>query len=182
MSSTGRTRRNLFARALELNPSLTQAYTAYSYTTACPLGQHATRLSGSLRTALKHDPLSLAFFGTWESSELQTGKYEEAIDYPAKREKSTDPGSPRFGYLGRALMCAGRHRGGDSIEESAAGPWRASGSQGGSPCRGRRGRLRADRAIPFRLAIIYAALGDKDRTFEALQRVRGSSRSAWPTF
>ena len=158
-----------FRRALELNPGLTEAYTHYSYSTLRPLGQHmeADRL---LRRALAHDPLSLAILRELGELELQRGRNEEAIAY-LKRVKATDPDFPRFGYLGRAFLAAGRLEEAFG-EEAALGPWQ-------SFLYVRAGRraeaekmIAEHRRFPFRMAIIKASLGDADGTIAALQRMR----------
>ena len=164
-----------FRRAIDLNPSLTQSYTLYSRTTLVPLGKldEAERL---LQQAMGADPLSLNVQRETASVQIHIGRYGEAIN-TLQRIRAVDPDFPWIDWLlGRALIFAGRPAEALAVYEEPSGTppgteWDAL----AYVMAGRRDeaeRLAArHQNYPHRLAIIYAALGDKDRTFEALDRL-----------
>lgn len=159
-----------FQRAIQLDPSLTEAYTSYSVSTLQTLEKydHALRL---LQEALRHDPLSLDVQREIGAVQLYSGRYAEAVEtfkrvvqidpeFPFVRShlaraliltdrvdealQVLDPGLPFVG-LGRAYVMTGRR----AEAEMLAAEWER---------------------YPFRLAIIAAALGDTKRAVEALER------------
>ncbi len=162
-----------FRRAVDLNPSLTAIYTNYSSSTLLPLGKldEAERL---LRAALQIDPLSLEVRRGLGALQICAGRYEEAIDN-LEHVRTVDPD---FTYvdlnLARALTFAGR------LAE-ALPRWEVRKREPGWQhwmayayvIAGRRAdveKMAAAHDHPYRLAIIYAALGDKDRALQALDR------------
>ncbi len=159
-----------FRRALELNPRITPIYTTYAFSTLAPLGRldEAERM---LQAALRSDPLSLDVRREMASVHFKAGRYEEAIA-DLERVRSVDPEFPFVGAnLGRALMFAGRLSEAIPLLESEGG------DQYLAPAYVRAGRRAevekmavAQKAYPIRVARIYAALGDKDRAFKALDR------------
>jgi TolB-like protein/Flp pilus assembly protein TadD len=159
-----------FQRSLQLDPSLTQAYTSYSISTLQPLEKYdqALRL---LQEALRHDPLSLDVQREIGQVQLYSGRYAEAVDtfqrtvqinpeFPFVRSflaraliltdrvdealQLLDPGMPFVG-LGRAYVLTGRR----AEAERLAAEWER---------------------YPYRLAITSAALGDTERAVAALER------------
>jgi tetratricopeptide (TPR) repeat protein len=162
-----------FRRAIDLNPSLTAIYTNYCSSTLLPLGKldEAERL---LRAAFHTDPLSLEVRRGMGHLQIIAGRYEEAIDN-LERVRTVDPD---FTYadlhLARALTFAGRlaealPRWEIRKEEPGRQHWMAY----AYVIAGRRAdveRMAAAHDNPYRLAIIYAALGDKDRALQALER------------
>ena len=162
-----------FQRAIELNPSLTRTYTNYVTSTLIPLGRldEAARL---LEEALRADPLSLDVRRELAMVQIMAGRYEEAIAN-LQRVRAVDPSFP-FGdlFLARALTFAGR------LAE-ALPLWETRKDEPGWQfwmayayvMAGRRAeveRMAAAHDHPYRLAIIYAALGEKDRALLALDR------------
>jgi serine/threonine protein kinase/tetratricopeptide (TPR) repeat protein len=175
-----------FQQAIALNPSLSQIYTNYSFFTLRPLRRfdEAERL---LNVALKNDPLSLDVWREMGQLYFTVGRYDKAIDL-LQRVRAVDPRFPTADVvLARALAWSGRVNEAlalyDLIEsqkpDGAALPSRAP---EGAPHykayayvkAGRRSdaeRLAAENdQYPYRATIIYAALGDRDRAFEALER------------
>ena len=162
-----------FRRAIELNPSLTQIHASYSISTLIPLGKLAEAEEG-LRRALQSDPLSLSLQRELASLQFITGRYEEAIDI-LEHILAVDPHfSTAERSLARALTFAGRPLEALRVLESRkAEPGVQHWMARAYVLAGRRAeveRLAATHDHPFRLAVIYAALGDKDRAFEALDR------------
>jgi len=173
-----------FEEAIALNPSLSQVYTNYSFFVLRPLREFdkADRL---LKTALQRDPLSLDVWREMAQLYFTVGRYDEAIDL-LQRVRAVDPQLPFADlYLARALAARGR------IDEALAlyGAMEAQGLAGASSSfRGSDGvaqylayayvkagrRTDAERLAaendhyPHRATLIYAALGDFDRAFEAL--------------
>jgi serine/threonine-protein kinase len=165
--------RRSFQRAIELNPTLTQTYTNYAASTLFPLGEldESARL---LKEALRADPLSLDVRRELASAQIMTGRYGEAIAN-LQRVRTVDPDFPFADLLlARALTFAGR------LAE-ALPLWETRKDQPGWQfwmatayvMAGRRAEVETMAAAhdhPYRLAIIYAALGDKHRALEALDR------------
>ena len=159
-----------FRRAIDLNPTLSHVFVNHVSTTLRPLEKHeeAERL---LRTALERDPLSHNVRRELAMTLLYAGRYEEAIDN-FERVRAADPEFPIPHYV-RALTFVGRSQEAISLLEGPPGfaPW-----LGYAYVRAGR-RADAERLavahhhLPFRAANIYAALGDKDRTFQALERM-----------
>ncbi len=173
-----------FQRAIELNPSLTETYTNYSTSVLQPLGKldEALRI---LQVALRNDPLSLDVQREIGVVQFLDGRYGEAID-TFQRVRAVDPDFPFVeSWLGRALTFArklaeavvmlekldGHNLGRFKAPRARRAPWLAQ----AYVMTGRRAEAEALAAehedSPSGLAIIYAALGDKDRTFEALEQM-----------
>lgn len=170
-----------FKRAIELNPSLSQTYTSYSTSTLRPLGKQdeALRL---LRVALKNDPLSLQVQREIGHAQMENGQYEEAVS-ALERVRAIEPGFPATDeFLARALVFAGRPAEALSVFERTRPqrhPWRGRRNPRvvlAYVALGMRAEAEAlaaehvDDANPPTLAVMYTALGDKDRAFEALER------------
>jgi len=161
-----------FQRAIDLNPSLTRTYTNYVTSTLIPLGRvdEATRL---LEEALRADPLSLDVRRELAMVQIMAGRYEEAIAN-LQRVRAVDPSFPFADlFLARALTFAGRLAEAlplwETMKDSPGRHWVAY----AYVMAGRRAeveRMAAAQDHPYRLAIIYAALGDKDRALVALDR------------
>jgi len=165
-----------FRRAIDLNPSLTAIYTNYSSSTLLPLGKldEAERL---LRAAFQTDPLSLEVRRAMGELQIIAGRYEEAIDN-LEHVRTVDPDLTYVDlHLARALTFAGR------LAE-ALPRWEIRKTEPGWQhwmayayvSAGRRAdveRMAAAHDHPYRLAIIYAALGDRDRALQALDRAAG---------
>jgi TolB-like protein len=161
-----------FRRAIDLNPSLTQSYALYARTTLWPLGKldEAERL---LQRAMGADPLSLNLQRETALVQIHVGRYGEAIN-TLQRIRAIDSDFPWIDWLlGRALTFAGRPAEALAVyRESSQMPLDSEWEAHADVMAGRRDeaeRLAAKHQnYPHRRAIIYAALGDKDRTFEAL--------------
>jgi tetratricopeptide (TPR) repeat protein len=174
-----------FEQAIALNPSLSQVYTSYSFFALRPLRKF-DRAERLLKTATQRDPLSLDVWREMAQLYFTVGRCDEAIDL-LQRVRTVDPRLPFTDlFLARALAFRGR------LDESLAlydamevhGPAGAPDSRGSEGVAqylayayvkaGRRSdaeRLAAENnGYPHRATLIYAALGDRDRAFEALVR------------
>jgi serine/threonine protein kinase len=162
-----------FERAIALNPSLSQVYTSHSFFTLRPLRkfEEAERL---LNIALQADPLSLDVWREMAEVYFTVGRYDEAIDL-LQRVRAVDPQLIDVTVvLARALACRGRPDEAlalyDASDPAAAGVphYRAYAYvRAGRRSDAERLAIEND-PYPYRAAIIYAALGDLDRAFEAL--------------
>ena len=164
-----------FERAIALNPNLSEIRTSYSFSTLVPQGQAAKALD-ILAAAMEMDPLSLAVKREVGIAQFVGGRYEEAI----VNLRQVVAADPDFTYaanlLARALTFAGRPEEAIALWESRPQP--SDWERWLMPAYVKQGR-RADvdrllnlprNAHPYRQALNYAALGDKERTFEALSR------------
>jgi len=164
-----------FERAITLNPNLSEIRTSYSTSTLLPQG-HAAKALDILAVAMEMDPLSLAVKRDVGMAQFFAGRYEQAI----VNLRQVIAADPDFTYaanlLARALTFAGRPEEAIALWESRPQPndW----ERWLMPAYVKQGR-RADvdrllnlprNAHPYRQALNYAALGDKERTFEALSR------------
>jgi TolB-like protein/Tfp pilus assembly protein PilF len=173
-----------FRKAIALNPSLTQAYTNYSISTLQPLRRFDEAIA-SLRTALRNDPLSLEVLREIGTAQLYAGRYREAIE-TLQRVVAVDHDFPFAElHLGRALTFAGRPAEGlvllERIDGRHLGRFQAPHTKRSIwlvlpyVMTGRRAEAQAVTAehhdSAASLAVAYAALGDRDRMIEALERV-----------
>jgi tetratricopeptide (TPR) repeat protein len=157
-----------FQRAIELNASLTQIYTSYSISTLEPQGKHddALRL---LQTAARHDPLSLDVQREIGRLQFSAGRYQEAIE-TFRRVHGIDPNFPFVTmYFARALMMAGRLSEASSLEKTE--PMAMALLYVRTGHRAQAQKLVAVMGDPYTKAVVYAAMADEKRTFEALERV-----------
>jgi len=165
-----------FERALELDDTLTPIAVNYVYSTLRALGKldYAERL---LRQALAHDPLSWDAHRELATVLLCAGRHQEVIDI-AQRLRSLDENRVDLTVvrdLGRALTFTGRYEEAMAVltnpRFAGAGneQWRALPlvrmGRGGEAAK----LAVAHEGYPFRLAIIYAALGDERRALDALE-------------
>jgi serine/threonine-protein kinase len=175
-----------FQRAMDLNPGLTESYTSYSTSTLRPLGKTDVALR-LLRVALENDPLSLDVQREIGEVQIQAGRYEEAIA-TLQHVRAVETAFPFADtHLARALVLAGRPTEALPLYEKMDGGYVGGFAPGDARRRGpprqvlayvmlgRRAeaeRLAAkhEDAPPSTLAMIHAALGNKDRAFEALER------------
>ena len=174
--------RESYRRAIDLNPGLTQSYLNYWTTTLLPL-QRLEEAEPLLQVAMRTDPRAGIVHHELGFLKLVAGRFEEAIaDY--KRARELDADLPYVEqHLGRALTFAGRWSEALSLWEARKDPygngyWKDQ--PGGQPWlaaayikAGRRAdveRMAETHHEPYRLALIHAALGNKDRTFEELNR------------
>jgi serine/threonine-protein kinase len=157
-----------FRRAIQLDPSDSAAYGDLTMYVLLPLGRIDEALR-QMRIAEKTDPLSPAVQHGLGSTLLSAARYEEAAGHCQKETASaqclararlgqgrideaiqllaTVPKTPlHLGYLGYAYGRAGRREEAEKLAVSVA-------------------------PNAFSQALIYAGLGDKDRTLEALDRV-----------
>jgi TolB-like protein/Tfp pilus assembly protein PilF len=165
-----------FRRALELNPSLTHIHTSYSISTLIPMGRidEAERL---LQEARRADPLSLDLLREIAIVQIIKGRYSDAITN-LERVRAVDPDFPVASlHLVRAFTFGGRPADAFAVwtPEYADDPGRRYWLAHAYVKTGRRAEVEKmpealDHRYPYRQLVIYTALGDKDRAFDALER------------
>ena len=168
-----------FEEALRLSPSSSQIRANYAISTLVPTGElgKAQRLMAAARVL---DPLSSAILRDLGATQYYGRRYDDAIAN-LRHAFDIDPTTPfAVNLLARALIQAGRPE--EAIEVFVSRPLPMPRPNGWDrwlmPAYVKVGRQQdIDRLLeehtaahPYQQAIIYAGLGDKDRTFEALGR------------
>ena len=162
-----------FGRALALNRNLSSIRIAFAMNTLFPQGKVKDALQ-QLREALSRDPLPNDVRRHLVMLLVSDGRYDEAID-ECQRVLATDPDDRHTRQvMARALLHKGQAAEAIAIfEELGDGSHHFRGYA--YAITGRRAEAEALLAQPphhpARLVIISAGLRDKDRTFEALERM-----------
>ena len=164
--------RRSFERAMNSPETFTYLRRTYALTTLVPLGETA-KAEGLLAAALVVDPLSLEVRRALGLVQFVGGRFEEAIK---NLQQPDEQGVPSSNMLARALTFAGRPE--EAVAHWESRTWAGNWELWLMPAYVRLGRQQdverlktAPRSqTAFRQARIYAALGDTDRTFEALYR------------
>jgi Tfp pilus assembly protein PilF len=163
-----------FHRAIELDPNSSNARTDYAYWLLSVLGRVDEALQ-QLRLAEKADPLSPVVRADLALVLLSAGRYDDAAGYSLKLVPDD---ALRNICLARARLGQGNIA--DAIQILSTDPNLARNPQGRgllgyayarSGRREEAEKLAAASAYANEQALIYAGLGDKDRTLEALDRM-----------
>ena len=177
-----------FRRAIEINPNGSDTYIQYFFFLLAPLGRNEEALQG-MRVAEKADPLSPYVHDFLARSLISAGRYSEAAEYCMKLPAD-------YPYkqmiLARAWLAEGRT--GDAIQilvndKAHLDNPQERGLLGYAYARSGR-REDAEKMVSAsqyanEQALIFAGLGDKDRTLDALDRMadRGALRvGQWLNF
>lgn len=155
-----------FRRAIELDSSNSNSHADFAILLLLPLGRIDEAVQ-QLRTAEKMDPLSPQVHAALGSGLLSAGRYDEAAGHCLKALESD-----RIECLGRVRLGQGRID--EAIQILAAAPlhrW-----LGYAYARAGRREEAEKLAAPERggflqRVLVYAGLGDKERTLEALDRM-----------
>ena len=171
---------NAFRRAIELDPNLSMAYDEFAMDLLLPLNRIEEALREA-RIAERTDPLSPTAQQVLAYVLISAERYDEAVQH-CEKLYSTEFSGKKSNRLGRARLGQGRVD--EAIQILAAGN-RATAVNNPTVrgylgyAYGRAGRremaenLAASIPPPnnFNQALIFAGLGDKDRTLEALDRM-----------
>lgn len=162
-----------FRQAIKLDPTITAVYGDLVLSTLEPWGRLDESLA-TLQAALEADPLSLDLRNVLARIQLSAGQFDEALAN-CQRVVAEAPNFPfAEEYCARALAATGR-----TDEALALFNKRRILNEHGIgyvyAITGRRAEAEMlasrNRHFPNRQALIYAGLGDKDRAFEALDRL-----------
>lgn len=185
--------RRAFKEALRLDPESSEIRQHYAFTTLLPMGEAAEALE-LLTEALEFDPLSPSLMREIGFAQYVLDHYEDAI---ASFRQAFDLNPSFFAVdqmIARALIQANRPA--EAIKVFEGRPSNRQWERWILPAYVMLGqtadveRLRAENEhdVPHRQAILYAALGDKERTYEALDRTietlpqRVAIFIRWPDF
>jgi TolB-like protein/predicted Ser/Thr protein kinase len=165
-----------FLEALKRNPSLTTTHTDFVLSTLLPMGK-VTEALHLLEEAQRLDPLSLDVRRVLALVQVDAEQYADAIE-SSRWVLARDPEFPYAKlWLGRALILSGKPNEALSIFENSAGGWGYLGYL--YAVTGRREEAEALAAqhpdSPRHQMLIYSGLGDKDRAFEALERLASTN-------
>ena len=161
-----------FLRALDLNPSLTTTHTDLVLGVLLPLNDLDEAMM-HLEAARRVDPLSLDVRRIEALVFVEAGRYNDAIEN-CRWIQRHDPAFPYVDvWLGRALYFSGRFaEAREALERAGPEFWGYVGYM--LAISGQREEAAALAAknpdSSSRAMLIYAGLGDKDRTFDALVR------------
>ena len=165
-----------FRRSIELNAGLSESRRDFGFSVLFPLGRldEAVR---ELRKAVELDPLSAQVHDSLEYVLVSDGRYDEALDN-CRRILLSHPNDNAAEQLSaRALLQKGR------LNEATAIFEKQDQAGTGSPgflgyayaLAGRRADAKKVAAHypdwPWAQVFVYAGLGDKDRTFKALEQM-----------
>jgi serine/threonine protein kinase/tetratricopeptide (TPR) repeat protein len=165
-----------FRRAIALNGSLPFTYTRFVNTTLLPQ-QRFDEALGYLRRALRIDPLSSEVRWSMAWVQVSAGRYQEAIEN-CRHVLAVDPDHPFTHWvLARALLQTGEVEEAVKIFENdpqSGGLLGYAYSIGGDRTKAQAvaGRISG---LPGEEALVYAGLGDKNRTYEALEQMVASN-------
>ena len=161
-----------FRRAVQLNPNLSGTHADFGIFVLFSLGRvdEAVR---ELRAALELDPLSGGVRDSLGLVLVSAGRYDEVLDI-SRRALAVDPNDGFAQQLsGRALLQKGKLNEATAVFEGRRGDEGFLGyvyAQAGR-------RAEAEQIVtqhpdwPWIHALVYAGLGDKDRVFEALEKM-----------
>ena len=165
-----------FRRSIEINASLSEARMDYAMSVLFPLGR-LDEAAGELRKAVELDPLSALPLDSLDHVLVSAGRYDEVVDN-CRHVLNAHPGDNRAEQLlARALLQKGK------LNEATAIFEKQDQDGTGSPgflgyayaMAGRPGDAKKVAARypdwPWVHVFVYAGLGDKDRTIEALQKM-----------
>jgi TolB-like protein/tetratricopeptide (TPR) repeat protein len=167
-----------FRHAIDLDPSVTAVYGDFVLNTLLPWGRADEAVSTMLE-AVRVDPLSLDARRVLSRAQSFAGLYDDALDN-CQRVVDQDP-NYQFAeeICGISLMFKGRmdealerfNKRADLNEQWIGYIYAKTGRRAEALALAER-----NYHLPHRPAIIYAALGDKDRAFEALERLAALNR------
>ena len=162
-----------FRKAIELNPSLTWVYTAYSTTTLLPMGRFAVA-EPMLKEALRRDPESLEVRRELAFQLITNGRAADGLKY-LEQIRAVDPAFPFVTLLvARAQSLSGRIPEAmpywESVEDIVGSQQWMAYAYVRNGRRDKIEQLASVPQLPFRMALYQAALGNKDAAFDALNR------------
>jgi TolB-like protein/Flp pilus assembly protein TadD len=174
-----------FKRAIELDPNVAEIHNRYGRAYLLPLGRFE-EAAAELKLALELDPLSIPAGGNLAAVYLRERKYDLGLEQ-AKKTSALEPNHPTArDWLGWAYIASGMYKEaislGENILQTNPADQDALVIVGSSYAKTDRrddaknvirklnDLAKSDYVSRYNLAIIYASLGDKDRTFAELEK------------
>ena len=174
-----------FKRAIELDPNVAEIHNRYGRAYLIPLGRFDEATSEAKR-ALELEPMSLPIGGNLTAAYLRAGKKDLALEQ-AKKTSALDPNHPSARvWLGWAYIAGGKHDEAISLAEKilqtnpsdqdalviVGAAYARTGRRGDAEnvIRKLNDLAKSEYVSHYYLAIIYASLGDRDRTFAELEK------------
>jgi Tfp pilus assembly protein PilF len=174
-----------FKRAIELDPNVAEIHNRYGRSYLVPLGRF-DEATAELKRALELEPLTMTIGGNLTSVYLRARKNDLALEQ-AKKTSSLDPNHPIARvWLGWAYIASGMYKEaislGENILQTSPTDQDALVTVASAYAKiGRRGDAenvisklnnlaKSEYVSHYYLAIIYASLGDKERTFAELEK------------
>ena len=166
-----------FLKAIEINPNNELAHHWYGEVFLSAMGRYDESLR-ELETAHRLNPLSSGILTALAWTYIGKKDYQKAIEFCDKATQLNPADDSAYSYKAMALMKLGRY--GEATEtvkkSSAAGETSELGviyALDGRTTEAREMLKRMEKnpdASPYNLAVIYGALGEKDRAFELLEK------------
>ncbi len=174
-----------FKRAIELDPNVAEIHDRYGRAYLIPLGRFDEAAS-EIKRALELEPLSMPIGGNLVAVYLRAGKNDLALEQ-AKKTSALDPNHPAARvWLGWAYIASGMNKEvialGENILQTnptdqdalviVGSGYAKTGSRGGTDnvIRKLNDLAKSEYVSHYNLAIIFASLGDKERTFAELEK------------
>jgi TolB-like protein len=156
-----------FRRAIELDPSRSESYDDLATYLLLPLGRIGEAVS-QMHIAEKADPLSPAVHMVTAYVLLSAGRYDEAFGHC---EKLPADSPDKTECMGRALLGQGRTGEAIQVLATAPNPRYLGYAYGRAGRREEAEKLAATSPGALAQALIFAGLGDKERTLQAVERL-----------
>ena len=156
-----------FRHAIELDPSRPRSYGDFALNLLLPLGRIEEALR-QMHAAEKADPLSPEVHSVMGDVLISAGRYDAAVGYCQKLPADY---SDKTECMGRALLAQGRTGEALQVLSTAPNPRYLGYAYGRAGRREEAEKLAATSPGALAQALIFAGLGDKERTLQALERL-----------
>ncbi len=160
-----------FRHAIELDPSRPRSYGDFALNLLLPLGRIEEALR-QMHAAEKADPLSPEVHSVMSFVLISSGRYDAAVGYCQKlpADYFVDR-SDKTECMGRALLGQGRTGEAIQVLATAPNPRYLGYAYGRAGRREEAEKLAATSPGALAQALIFAGLGDKERTLQAVERL-----------
>lgn len=166
-----------FLKAIELNPNNELAHHWYGEVFLSAMGRFDESLR-ELETARRLNPLSSSILKGLAHTYIGKKEYQKAIEFCDQAAQINPSDDSAYSYKSMALMKLGRFdEAVETIKKSSSGEESVELAvyygAGGHASEARQILLKMQKnpdASPYNFAVIHAALGEKDRAFELLEK------------
>ena len=165
-----------FRRAIALNPNDASAHYFYAFLFLMPQN-HIEQSLEEFRTALSLDPLSPIMNVNYGLTLMAAHRYPEAIAQTQKVLERDPSFSPAHFYLSQVYASVGRY--GEAVSELQKTALIRTNNSAAADLRGYLKLMLDARstASPTNIAVVYALAGDRNKTFEYLEKARAEQDS-----